>query len=379
MVRMPDGPLRVLLTNARLTHRGGTQVYVRDVALELLARGHTPIAYSTRLGEVASEMRLATIPVVDDLDDVGVTPDVIHGHHSLETMTALLHFPNVPAVYFCHDWYGALDIPPRFPRIHRYVGVDETCRDKLLYEHNVSEDRVHLLLNFIDPDRFKPRGALPSKPSRALLYSNYTEDDAYLKAIRKICIEAGLRLDTLGKGSGNATPHPEDVIGQYDIVFAKGRSALEAAAMGVAVILYFGRHAGPLVTSAEVERLLPLNFGIRAMTPPLAPDEVARHLAHEIARYDAGDPARVSSIVRVRSGIQTVVDQIVGVYREAIDEQLRIGPGDSHAESRAAAAYLRYVETDVLQNAAPVKLREKIERIPLIGRLAVSLARRAAR
>jgi hypothetical protein len=39
--------LRVLITNNTLAGRAGTELYVRDTALELLKRGHSPIAYST--------------------------------------------------------------------------------------------------------------------------------------------------------------------------------------------------------------------------------------------------------------------------------------------------------------------------------------------
>jgi hypothetical protein len=45
--------LRVLITNNTLAGRGGSELYVRDTATELLKRGHTPIAYSAVLGEVA--------------------------------------------------------------------------------------------------------------------------------------------------------------------------------------------------------------------------------------------------------------------------------------------------------------------------------------
>jgi hypothetical protein len=97
-------PLRILLTNTTLGDRGGSSLYIRDVATALLARGHHPIVYSPLLGTVAEDLRIATVPVVDNLDAVGVAPDVIHGQHHMETMTALLHFPGVPAVFCCHGW-----------------------------------------------------------------------------------------------------------------------------------------------------------------------------------------------------------------------------------------------------------------------------------
>src|SRR4051812_7135144 len=59
--------LRVLIANHTLGPRAGSELYARDVALALLARGHRPVAYSTHLGPVADELRRATVPVVDDL------------------------------------------------------------------------------------------------------------------------------------------------------------------------------------------------------------------------------------------------------------------------------------------------------------------------
>src|SRR2546422_4434185 len=142
--------MRILITNNTLDFRGGSELYVRDLAIALLKRGHMPIAYSTKLGDIAQEIRAATVPVIDNLDALAAPPDVIHGHHHLDTMTALLRFPGVPAVYFCHGWLPWEETPPRFPRILRYVAVDHLCRDRLLFEHGIPEDRIRVLLNFVE-------------------------------------------------------------------------------------------------------------------------------------------------------------------------------------------------------------------------------------
>ncbi len=49
--------MRILLTNNSLGGRAGTELYVRDIAIELMRRGHRPVAYSTKLGTVAEELR----------------------------------------------------------------------------------------------------------------------------------------------------------------------------------------------------------------------------------------------------------------------------------------------------------------------------------
>jgi hypothetical protein len=80
------------------------------------------VLYSPRPGALAESIRRETVPVVD-LDRLNATPDIIHGQHADETVTALLRFPRTPAVYVCHDWYLSIDTPPRFPRVLRYVAV----------------------------------------------------------------------------------------------------------------------------------------------------------------------------------------------------------------------------------------------------------------
>ena len=99
--------LRILLTNYTLGARSGSELYVQDLAMGFLARGHHPVVYARTLGPLAHQLRNATIPVVDDLRQVTAPPDVIHGHHNHELMTALLRFPCVPAVRVCHGWSDA--------------------------------------------------------------------------------------------------------------------------------------------------------------------------------------------------------------------------------------------------------------------------------
>ena len=154
----------VLLTNNALGDRAGSETYVRDVALALLRRGHQPVAFSLVLGSIADELRRATIPVVDDLERLGSPPDIIHGHHHLETLIAALTFPDVPIVHFCHGWVPWEELPLKHPSIRRYVAVDEVCLDRLVREEGISPDRVTLLLNFVDLERFIRRAAASAAP-----------------------------------------------------------------------------------------------------------------------------------------------------------------------------------------------------------------------
>ena len=118
--------MRVLLTIQALEQPAGGSLHVRDCALELLRQGHRPVVFSPRLGALASEMRSLTIPVIDRLDRLTSRPDIIHGNAPIETVAALLHFPDVPAVFTCHVWDHPDALPPKMPRIVRYLAVDDT-------------------------------------------------------------------------------------------------------------------------------------------------------------------------------------------------------------------------------------------------------------
>jgi glycosyltransferase involved in cell wall biosynthesis len=368
-------PLRVLITNYRMSSRTGTELFARELAESLLARGHTPIVYTTRVGPLAQSLRAATIPVVEDLDTLPAPPDVIHGQHHVETMTALLHFSDVPALFYCHGWLPWEERPPRHPRIYRYVAADDTCRDRLLWEAGVPEERVRVVLNSVDLERFAPRPPLPEKPRRALVFSN----DAlkHSGVVREACARFGVKLDVAGKDAGRVLEEPEKELGRYDLVFAKGRCALEALAVGCAVVLCDAIGSGPLVTSAEAARLRRLNFGVRALQCDLSADA----LAGEISRYDAEDAGLVSRLVRKGADRVPAFEEIVSLYEEVIGEHAS-ATRDAAEEGRAAARYLRWAmsgamaERDEFFNSAAGRLRQWFVGAPLIGPLMRGVGRR---
>ncbi len=327
---------------------------MRDLAIGLLKRGHEPIAYSTQLGEVARDIRGAGVLATDNFDTILGRPDIIHGHHHLDTMTALLRLPTTPAIYVCHGSTPWEEAAPRFPRILRYVAVDHACRDRLVIEHAIPPDRIRVILNFVDLERFKPRAQLPPNPLRALVVSNQASEETHTGAVRLACERAGITLNVVGKAMGNVSAQPESLLGNYDIVFAKGRAALEALAVGAAVVLCDAAGAGPMVTTQNVAELRPLNFGIRALHEPLTAEVIAR----EIARYDPADAADVSRFIRGTAGREGVIDELLSLYQEVINEYSCLPNHDVNAEHKAMADYLRQL-TPRLRAAEMLKAREK--------------------
>lgn len=375
--------LRILITCEMLDRRGGSELYVRDVALAMLRAGHAPVVYASRPGGVAAEIRNLTVPVLDSLDAVSFTPDLVYGQHHLPTMAALLRFPDAPAAYVCHDWYGQNAFAPRFPRILRFVAVDETCRDRLVYEDGVEESRVHLLPNSVDLERFGRRPPLPARPRRALVFGNYTRESPHLTALRGACAKFGVELDVVGEQMNNAVARPEEVLKSYDVVFAKGRAALEAVAVGASVIVYSGvRYLGPLVRAEEVERLLPLNFGVRVMGDELSPEELAARAEVELGRYDPADAAEATALVRARAGQAAAMQAVLELCEEVVAEYEQMRDGlDPRLEGAAAATYLERLGAHLeaarrsAEGSAAARLSSRLDKHPRAARLLRRLGR----
>ena len=373
MACCPNRPLKILITNAYLATYGGTQVVVRDLACLLSRQGHQVMVYCPEPGAVADEIRSHGIPVAHTLTSLNSVPDIIHGQFHLPAMEALLRFPAVPAIYVSHAATGAADEALCFPRILRYVAVDERCRKRLEKTPGIPHERIQVILNAVDLERFQKRGPLPTRARRALIFSNNASEFTHIPAVRKACRRAGLDLDVVGLSSGNSIADPETILPHYDIVFAKARSALEAMAVGAAVVLCDAAGLGPIVTSRDFDRLRAMNFGAGVLDKPLH----AGFIRMEIDRYNPHDAAQVCARVRNEAGLVEAARSWVKVYSDVIEEFGSVAK-DEDAEFEALVAYLRKPGFDDRVEWERQQLK-RLRSIPLVGDDIFRLARRFLR
>jgi hypothetical protein len=162
-------------------------------------------------------------------------------------------------------------------------------------------------------------------------------------------------------------------LGHYDLVFAKAKAAMEAMAVGCAVVLCDQIGLGPMVTAERFDELRAANFGRRSLTSPIKP----RHLLSEIDRYDSRDAAEVSRRLRACAGLTETVNSLVALYREVIAEY-SAGLQDREAERIATTAYMarigrttaiidseNYRRRDAELVAEIERLRSELERLTL--------------
>jgi len=318
----------------------------------LMRRGHHPVAYSTILGPVADELRAATVPVIQTLEALGEPPDIIHGHHHYDALAAMMWFPETPAIYYCHGWIPTEEAPLRFPRILRYVAVDELCRERLIAEGGISSDRIELILNFFDEQRFLPRPPLPAAPRVALAFANGFDENA-LRPLREACEQCGVELHSRGISAGCTEPNPGELLPRYDLVFAKARAAIEAMAVGNAVVLCNPGRLGTMVTAENFASLRMLNFGVRTLSRPLT----AKLAVEELRRYNASDAAQVSALVRANCGLQPAMDRIIDLYERVLVDARQCPPHVSIESDRAVAKYLED-STPLYKQSALIQQRD---------------------
>lgn len=363
--------MRILITNITLWPPSGTVLYVRDLALELKRQGHAPAVFSSTRGAVVKELRDAGITVTDRVHRLE-QPDVIHSHHLAPSSIALRRWPRVPAIYVCHSHDSPLDAPPLHPSIRRYFGVSRVCVRRLV-DAGVPESRAALLLNFVDTTRFRPRGPLPQRPRRALVFSNYAHARTHLPAVLEACREAGLAVDVIGAGVNNIVTIPEKLLLDYDLVFAKAKAAMEGMAVGNAVVLCDFAGVGPMVTSAQFDELRPLNFGFEALREPLRREPLLR----EIARYDPADAARVRDLIRSTASLSTAVEGLVRIYHDVVAEESPPATRATISPAWRPMAFRHWIFLQLfwMWQRIPVRGRETLKKFPGVSTLLGALRR----
>ncbi|PHN00819.1 glycosyltransferase [Flavilitoribacter nigricans] len=328
--------MNILLTNIWLDGYAGTEVYIRDLAIALHRRGIHVEVYSPNLGRVAEEIRRAGIHIVSSVNQLVMQPDLIHAHHFMPTMDVLLRYKDVPAVYFQHDRTHPVDTPPRYNRIIQYVAVDYNCLDRLIIDNGIPESESTVLYNWVDTARFTLRTNFSDRPRRALVFSNYANPKNYYPVVREACQEMGIELDAVGKGMGNEIKEPEKVLGEYDIVFAKAKAAMEALASGAFVIVCDKRGLGGAVTTENFQYYRKFNFGMKTLSRP----HEVNLIVEEINKYKAEEVKAVAHLIRTEASFDSFMDRILNLYHEVINKYYQKGFRENKQNEKTLEKYI---------------------------------------
>lgn len=311
----------------------GTTLYVKELALGLKNAGVRVEVFTFRVGVIAEELKHADILVSDSIKQLS-TPDIIHAHHNITAWPLLFHFKDCPMIFWLHNRLSPLDMPPLHRNILAYMAVDHNCEERYLKEHHFAPDSVSVIHNWVNTDRFQLKANVNAKPGKALVFSNYAREDGFLPAIRAACETLNIELQTMGRGTGTERLDPENYLGEYDIVFAKAKAAMEAMASGCAVcICDFSGLAG-LVRPENYEHFRRFNFGMKLMTKAITTEGIV----DACAKYEKDEVIAVANKLRKEAGFQVILAQILPLYENVIN---RYGHGKRGAYQFTITSYLK--------------------------------------
>lgn len=210
------------------------------------------------------------------------------------------------------------------PQIRRWIAVDEACKAKCL-SRGVPADKLDLIYNAVDLQRFKPRLPLPSRPARGLLLTKHL---AHQQAVREACSKSNIHLDELGPATGRFSYQLEKDLLEYDIVFATARMAIEAAAVGCSIVVCDARGFSGLLDTANMKAWRQMNLGVGLLTRPTT----VENLMEAISRFDADHAAKVSAYFREVADASHFVEEHLRVYNQAMQADT-----DATADERSLA------------------------------------------
>ena len=328
--------MKLLLTNDELHEvNGGTQLFIGELARELLNRGHEIAVYTWLAGSLADQMRANGVRVVQSPKDCGFTPDLIHGQQHLSTMAALAAFPGVPVLYHCHGYSPWQEQPPVHPRIVRYVSMSLSLVPWIAETVGRKKEEILVILNSVNLARFQHVRTPRTTPQRALLFGNSPLPGELLSRLRQACHHCGLVLDFAGKPFDNPIASPEEVLPTYDIVFAAGRSALEALASGCAVIPCTAHGCSAMVMPDEVARWRAMNFisPKRNLLPSI------QSISKIIRSYHPTAAAAVTENIREICDFRLTCNLLETSYQKSLADW-NASPCSADAEATAFSHYL---------------------------------------
>lgn len=326
--------MNILLTNHGLRLRGGTELFTAEIARALHQRGHRVAVHTTVDGPVGESLREGGIPVLTAPGDCPFAPEIIHGQHHLQTLTALCAWPEVPGVFMMHGIAPWEERPPFHPRLIRYLANSPHFGWWLEKQCGVSRDRLEVVPNSFDPGRFSRVRPATERSGKALVFHNSIRPDSPAwRALKDACEACGLSLHGIGREFGEVIDAPEHLLADYEVVFAAGRCALEAIACGCAVIPVSADTVAARAHPDILDVLIELNFCPDENHLPIQADLVRM----EIESIRPEETEVVTARIRREHTTDAVAERLVEIYRSVVDAGFDPDPS---AEQEALGCYL---------------------------------------
>lgn len=128
--------------------------------------------------------------------------DIIHTQHEPVTNLVLQLYPNIEKISTIHSEVIELEKPVIDKTIKKYIAIRPEIKNFLIESHNIDTDKIEIIYNPIDENRFK---IFDLKPSNYLLFVgtiDYLRENT-IRDLIKYTQEIGLELWLVGENKSN--------------------------------------------------------------------------------------------------------------------------------------------------------------------------------
>jgi hypothetical protein len=222
--------------------------------------------------------------------------------------------------------------------ILKYVCTSPRSAWWIARDCGVEKSEVGVVRNFFNPAIFTKTRTPVKRPRRALVFHNLIEPGGKpFQALESACRAAGMELDAIGVSFGRTISEPQNVLPDYDVVFAAGRSAIESMACGCAVIPITKTTIGPLITAGNFDAIRDINFCSDANDPQIEPETVIERLR----AFEATSTSTVTLRIRSEASLDVSLSVLLNYYDDLLSRfSARVISFDERQVSLALGRYL---------------------------------------
>jgi len=358
--------MKILLTNQALDARGGSESYLEVIAWELRRLEHEVLFFSPRCGEVAESLEARGYSVHRSVEDLPSDIDVIHGQHVDAIAAVRYRFPRIPLVFVTHSWFIPIEDPAESLGASAFVCFNALTEQRLRAHAAASGKPVVRLtqpisITFAEAEQ-QPIGEVPVH-AVAVSRSLRTR----LSDLEEACSTHHIRFHWIG-GDHNDAEDVQSEMFAADIVFAMGRTALEAMAAGRAVFIVDESTVGGWMTASSYPTFEADGFTGRGSEEP----RVA--LAEALAEYSPSMGRENRRLAYKFHAGQSHVVSLLEVYESVLDNGVPSRVADSmavlSAENFALVGRVKHLEWAIASRDRALHDRE-VEQQSLRGELEV--------
>ncbi len=306
--------MNILVVTKHLAEYAGSELFTRDLCLELARRGHRIVCFALEPGAVSSELAGRGITVVLDLRTIPDAKfDVIHAQHGVAALLAQSAFPKVPLAYVVHGVVSAFEHLPTIDLgVSAFGAVSEEVAEDTARRYGLPVSAVRIIRNPVNTERFSCERSLPAVPRQLLILSNHLTSEVR-RTIETACERMNVTVSHVGLPE-NPQRSVERFICDADIVVTLGRGVLEAMSCGRNVIVYDRNGGDGFVDTESLFRFRERNFSGRTGRRRFTAESFGR----ELAKYDPSISAIFREYVMRKHSVTAMGDLAECMYHEAI-------------------------------------------------------------